>query len=84
MAHRNGVDIQKAYDTAGKGATSDPVTRKLTTTLPGSGQKYSGNRADARRRLLTQCVSRIRRGMEWKDKLRSKRRPEDPGAQCND
>jgi hypothetical protein len=78
MAHRNGVDIQRAYDTAARGAPSDPVTRKLMTTLPGSGQKCSGNRAgaskvievvsrDARRRLLTQRVTRTRsprHGME--------------------
>jgi hypothetical protein len=66
-AHRNGVGIQRAYDTAAKGATSDPVTRKPTTTLPGSGdssgQKHNGNRTDAPRvievvLLMSMVISR--------------------------
>ena len=48
MAHRNGVDITKASDTAERaGATGDPVIRKLTKTLQGSGQKYDGTEKSA-------------------------------------
>jgi hypothetical protein len=47
MAHRNKNDIRKALDTATGGADSNPVTRKLRGTLPGSGPKYSGSQADA-------------------------------------
>jgi hypothetical protein len=48
MAHRNGVDITKAPDTAERaGATGDPIIRKLTETLQGSGQKYDGTEKSA-------------------------------------
>ena len=56
-------------------------------------QKHNGARADApsaievvaliEECLLTQRISSMRRGMEWKDKLRSKRRPEDRTQERN-
>jgi hypothetical protein len=47
LAHQNKNDIRKALDKAAGGADSNPVTRKLRGTLPGSGPKYSGSQADA-------------------------------------
>jgi hypothetical protein len=47
MTHRSKNDITRALDTAERtGATSDPIIRKLSKTLPGSG-KYDGSKKDA-------------------------------------
>jgi hypothetical protein len=47
MSHRNRVDISRAFDTAERtGATNDPITRKLSKMLPGSG-KYGGSKKKA-------------------------------------
>ena len=43
MILRSRVDISRALDTAERtGASSDPIIRKPTKTLPGSGKKYDG------------------------------------------
>jgi hypothetical protein len=47
MSLRSGVDTSRALDTAERtGVTSDPIIRKLSKTLPGSG-KYDGSKKNA-------------------------------------
>jgi hypothetical protein len=71
MAHRNGIDITKASDTAERtGATGDdPITRKPTKTLQGSDQKYDGTEKSASKVIKAMAHIEKRQPIEQGDPL---------------